>query len=117
MDGLELPQDLNEKLFEVLEVAKGTGKIRRGTNEVTKSLERGEAKLVVVAADCQPPEVIMHLPLLAKEKNVPVVKVKSKEELGVATGITIPTASAALVEAGDAKAAFADLIKKINELA
>ncbi|MBW2988062.1 50S ribosomal protein L7Ae [Candidatus Woesearchaeota archaeon] len=116
MEVVELPDDLNEKLFEMLEVAKGTGKVRKGTNEVTKALERGEAKLVVIAADVQPPEVIMHLPLLAKEKKVPIVKVKSKEELGVATGITVPTASAAVVEPGDAKQALAELVKKIEEM-
>jgi large subunit ribosomal protein L7Ae len=116
MDILELPKDLNEKLYELLEISRSTGKIRRGTNEVTKSLERGEAKLVVVAGDVQPAEVVMHLPLLAKEKKIPVVKVSSKDELGVATGIAIPTASAAVVDAGDAKQLLAELTKKIGEM-
>ncbi len=115
MDIIELPKDLNEKLFEVLEISRSSGKIRRGTNEVTKSLERNEAKLVVVAGDVTPAEVIMHLPLLCKEKKIPIVKVSSKDELGVATGIAIPTASAAVVDAGQAKALLAEVSKKILE--
>ncbi len=116
MDVVELPSELNEKLYELIEVSRATGKIRKGTNEVTKSLERGEAKLVIVAADVQPPEVIMHLPLLAKEKGIPVVKVKSKEELGVAAGLSVPTASAAITDPGEAKQMLVELSEKIKEL-
>jgi len=48
--------------LEIIEVARKTGKIRRGCNEVTKLLEKGEAKFVVVAKDVTPKEIIMHLP-------------------------------------------------------
>ena len=37
------------KVYEAIEVAKATGKLRKGTNEVTKSIERGQAKLVAYA--------------------------------------------------------------------
>jgi len=113
MDAVELPQEVNEKLYELLEIAKTSGKVRRGTNEVTKALERGEAKLVVIAGDVTPPEVIMHIPILSKEKKVPCAKVKSKEELGVAIGIMVPTASVCVVDPGKAKALLGELSKKI----
>jgi len=97
------------KYYEAIEVAKATGKIRKGGNEVTKSLERGEAKLVLVAGDITPPEVTMHIPLLAKEKGIPCKEVPSKEELGAAAGLPVATAAVAIVKEGDAK----DLIKDI----
>ena len=56
----------NEKVLEAIEVAKATGKLRRGTNETTKAIERGTAKLVVVAKDITPPEIVIHLPILFK---------------------------------------------------
>ncbi len=90
-----------EKAYEAIEVARTTGKIRKGTNEVTKAIERGTAKLVVVAKDIQPPEIIMHLPLLCKEKNIPCVEVPSKEELGAAAGLQVATSSVAITEAGE----------------
>ena len=86
-----------DQIYEAVEVARNTGKIKKGSNEVTKAIERGVAKLVVVAKDVQPAEVIMHLPLLAKEKGVPCVEVPSKEQLGAAAGLTIPTGAIAIV--------------------
>lgn len=92
-----------DKALEAIELARNTGKIRKGANEATKALERGQAKLVVYAKDVQPPEIVMHLPALAKDKGVPCVQVDSKEELGAAAGLQMPTAAVAIVQEGDAK--------------
>ena len=98
-----------ETIFEAIELAKASGKIKKGTNEVTKAIERGAAKLVVVADDASPKEIVMHLPLLSKEKEVPCFNVSSKEELGAAAGLGVSTAAIAIVQEGQAK----DLIKDI----
>ena len=92
-----------EKAYEAVELAKATGKIRKGTNEVTKALEKGEAKLVVFAKDVNPREIVMHLPLLAKEHKVPCVEVPSKEELGSAAGIARPASAIVITDLGEAK--------------
>ncbi len=92
-----------EKAYEAVEVARTTGKIKKGTNEATKAIERGNAKLVVVAKDVNPPEVTMHLPILCKEKKVPFAEVPSKEELGAAAGIQVGTSAVAITDAGEAK--------------
>ena len=99
-----------ERAYEAIEVARTTGKIRKGTNEVTKAIERGTAKLVVVAKDVTPPEVIMHLPLLCKEKSILCIQVPSKEELGAAAGLQVSTSSVAVVEAGES----ANIIKELS---
>ena len=96
--------------LEIIEVARKTGKIRRGCNEVTKLLEKGEAKFVVVAKDVTPKEIIMHLPLLAKEKGIKYAEVDKKEELGAAAGLPVGTAAVAVIAEGDAK----DLIKSFQ---
>src|SRR3989344_2352711 len=80
--------EISEKAYEAIEIANSTGKIKKGSNEVTKALEKGKAKLVVIAKDVSPPEVVMHLQILAKEKNVPCIEVPSKEELGAAAGLS-----------------------------
>jgi large subunit ribosomal protein L7Ae len=97
------------KVLEAIEIARTTGKIRKGSNEATKALEKGEAKLVVYAADVSPKEVVMHLPLLAKEKNVPCVEISKKEDLGAAAGLPVSTAAVAVVKEGDAKASIESL--------
>ena len=99
----EISKEEMDKVLEAIEIARSTGKIKKGTNEVTKALERGTAKLVAYAADVTPPEIIMHLPLLAKEKSVKCYKVSTKEELGAAAGLQVGTGAVAVVSEGDAK--------------
>ena len=80
-------------------------------NEVTKAIERGTAKLVVIAEDVSPKEITQHIPLLCEEKNIPFTTVDSKKKLGVAVGINVATASIAIIEPGDAAAQIATLAK------
>ena len=91
-----------EKAYEAIEIARTTGKIKKGTNEVTKTVERGNAKLVVIAKDVNPAEITMHIPLLCKEKGVACVEVPSKDELGAAAGMQVGTVAVAIVEPGEA---------------
>jgi large subunit ribosomal protein L7Ae len=104
-----MAEGITEKVLQAVESARQTGKIKKGTNEVTKAIERGVAKLVVIAKDVSPPEITMHLPLLAKEKGIPCHIVPSKEELGAAAGLSVPAVSIAVIVEGDAK----NLIKEI----
>jgi len=69
MAEFEIPKDLVDKVLQALEVAKNTGKIKKGTNETTKAIERGKTKLVVIANDVEPKEIVMHLPVLCEEKK------------------------------------------------
>jgi len=111
----ELPKEVIDKVYEAIEIAKTTGKLRKGTNETTKAIEKGMAKLVAVAKDVSPPEIVMHIPLLAEEKNVPCVQVPSKEELGAAAGIEIPTSSIAIVQEGDAKQLIKEIVSHLKK--
>ncbi len=112
----EVPKDLTDKTYQVVEVAKESGKIRKGTNEVTKLVERGEAQLVVMAEDVQPEEILAHMPLLCEEKGIPYAYVPSKQELGVASGLGKATASVAVLDAGKAKPMMDDLVGKLRDL-
>jgi|WetSurMetagenome_2_1015567.scaffolds.fasta_scaffold283067_2 large subunit ribosomal protein L7Ae len=95
--------------YSIIEKAKRTGKIEKGTNEVTKAIERGTAKLVVYAKDVEPVEIVQHLPLLCKEKKIPCKEVDNKNKLGIAAGISVATSSVAVIVAGDAEKEIASL--------
>lgn len=110
----ELSKELHEKVLEAIEIAKATGKIKKGVNEVTKSIEKQQAKLAIVAKDVQPQEIVMHIPLLAKEKDVPCVMVDSKEELGAAAGLEVGTSAVAIVNEGEAKKNIKEIIEKLK---
>ena len=100
----ETPKELSDKAYSLAEMARDGGKIKKGTNEVTKAVERGAAAIVIMACDVEPPEILAHMPALCEERNVPYVYVPSKAELGSAIGLDKPTASIAIMDVGKGKA-------------
>ncbi|MEM4834184.1 MAG: ribosomal L7Ae/L30e/S12e/Gadd45 family protein, partial [Thermosphaera sp.] len=50
------------------------------------------------------------------EKKIPYVYVPSKQKLGEATGIEVAAASAAIVDAGEAKSLIDEIVKAVQEL-
>ena len=90
-------------VYDTIEKARKSGKVEKGTNEVTKAIERGTAKLVVYAADVEPKEIVQHLPILCKEKGIQCEEVDSREKLGISVGIGVPCASVAIIEQGDSE--------------
>jgi len=112
----EIPKEVADAAYEALQIANQTGSVRKGTNETTKAVERGLAKLVVIAEDVDPPEVVAHLPLLCEERKIPYIFVPSKEKLGTSAGIDVPAASACITEVGDAVALIKEITSRIEEL-
>ena len=112
MASIEVPKELVDKVYEVIETAKTSGKVVKGTNETTKAIEKGIAKLVAMAKDVSPPEITMHIPIIAEEKDVPCFTVPSKEDLGAAAGIQVGTGSVAVTEEGESKNLIKELLAK-----
>ena len=111
---IEISKDLSDKIYEAIEAASTTGKLRKGVNETTKCIERGLAKLVILATDVTPEEVVMHLPVICNEKKVLCVEVPSKLELGKAAGLEVGTSSIAIEEMGDSKKIVDDIKRKLE---
>ena len=110
----EIAKDLTDKIYEAVEIANNTGKLRKGVNETTKCIERGLAKMVILATDVTPEEVVMHLPVICNEKKVICVEVPSKLELGKAAGLDVATSSIAIEETGDSKKLIEDIKRKLE---
>src|SRR5213594_931322 len=85
----EISKDLVNAVYEAVRVA--------------KQRERGMAKLVVIAEDVEPPEVVAHLPILCEERNAPFIFVPSKQQLGASLGIDVGSAAATIIDAGEAQ--------------
>ena len=107
-------KDLSDKVLQLLEMARNSGKIRKGTNEATKAIEKSAAQIVIIAEDVEPEEIVMHLPMLCDEKKIPYIFVPSKQDLGRAAGIDKSMAAAAIVEAGDGKSLLKEVITGLN---
>lgn len=112
----ETPKEVANAAYEALEIATKTGAVRRGTNETTKAIERLQAKLVVIAEDVVPPEVVAHLPILCEERKVPYIFVPSKEKIGSATGIDVPAAATCITKEGEATDLVKEIIKRVEKL-
>ncbi|MFH0954960.1 MAG: 50S ribosomal protein L7Ae [Candidatus Micrarchaeota archaeon] len=111
-----IPKELQQKVLELIEKSRKTGKVRVGVNEVTKMIERNQAKFVAIAQDVTPAEIVLHLPAICKEKNIPFGFVSSKKELGEKAGLKVGTSALAIVEEGEHKKEFEALGKKFAEM-
>ena len=98
--------------YQIIEKAKRTGKIEKGTNEVTKAIELGTAKLVVYASDVEPKEIVQHLPLLCRDKKILCKEVDSKKKLGVVAGLPVACSSVVVIDAGSVDKEIAALKTK-----
>ncbi len=112
----EVERDLADQTYELVETARDTGEIRKGTNETTKAVERGSAELVVMAEDVDPPEILAYLPPLCEEKDVPYGYVPNKRELGSAAGIEVSAASVAITDTGEADEEFESVVAELEDL-
>ena len=95
----ETPAEVSEKIYEMIQ-SNGNGRIKKGSNEVTKAAERGTAKFIVLAEDVNPPELLAHIPLICEEKSIPFGYVPSQEYLAKECGMPngTKTASIAVME-------------------
>jgi large subunit ribosomal protein L7Ae len=112
----EVPKEIVDAAYEALTIASKSGVVRKGTNEATKAVERSQAKLVVIAEDVDPPEVVAHLPLLCEERKIPYVFVPNKEKLGNAIGIDVSCAAACILKEGEAVGLIKEIVTRIDQV-
>ena len=104
----EIPEEIQNKALEALEIARDTGKVKKGSNEATKAVERNIAQLVLIGSDVEPEEIVMHLPPLCEEKQIPFVYITKQNDIG--------SAAAAIVKSGKAKDLVEEIAKQITAL-
>jgi large subunit ribosomal protein L7Ae len=113
----EVSNDVVSKTYEALQMVKQSGKVRKGANEVTKSVEQGLATFVVIAGDVEPEEVVVHIPKICEQKKVAYSYVPSKLELGKSIGLNVPCTAVAVENAGSAQHNINDIISKVTGVA
>ncbi|MEM0475967.1 MAG: 50S ribosomal protein L7Ae [Candidatus Norongarragalinales archaeon] len=113
----QMPSGLAAKVLAAVEAAQGSGVVRKGVNEATKAVERGDAKLVVVAEDVDPEEIVAHMPGLCADKRIPLAFVPDKKSLGKAAGLSVPTSAVAIVKPGNAESALKEIFSLLPSAA
>jgi len=112
----EVSKEIADAAYEALQMSSKTGIVRKGTNETTKAIERAQAKLVIIAEDVDPPEVVAHLPLLCEERKTPYMFLPSKEKIGTAVGIDVPAAAVCIIKEGDAAGLIKEIVARIEQM-
>ncbi|MFW9864972.1 MAG: ribosomal L7Ae/L30e/S12e/Gadd45 family protein [Candidatus Thorarchaeota archaeon] len=115
----QIPDKLKTQLKNAISTIAETrdSKIRKGMNEVTKSIERMQAKLVVMAEDVNPPEILFHIPLLCEEKGIPYGYLSTKKELGNTARINVGASAITIENVGSGNEGILnDVIKKLEEV-
>jgi len=109
---------LTVTILELIQQAVNYKQLKKGANEATKTLNRGISEFIVMAADTEPIEILLHLPLLCEDKNVPYVFVPSKKALGRACGVTRPVISCSVIsnEGSQLKTQIQNLKDEIEKL-
>ncbi len=110
-----IPEELITDALLLLENVKDTGKIKKGTNEVTKAIERGKARLVFIGSDVTPAEIVRHLPILSKEKDIAYLEIPEAKRLGNSAGIQVGAASVAIVDAGRGESQLKSIIERVKQ--
>mmetsp|Transcript_26387 Transcript_26387/g.37196 ORF Transcript_26387/g.37196 Transcript_26387/m.37196 type:complete len:124 (+) Transcript_26387:117-488(+) len=110
--------DLTIALLDLVQQATNYKQTKKGANEATKTLNRGISEMIVMAADAEPIEILLHLPLLCEDKNVPYVFVPSKIALGRACGVSRPVIASSITtnEASQLKSTIEGMKLKIEQL-
>ena len=88
---------LQKEIFSLITKASQLKQIKKGANESTKTLNRGISDLIIIAADAKPLEIVLHLPLLCEDKNVPYVFVESQKLLGRSCGVSRPVIAVSIL--------------------
>ncbi len=109
-------KEIADKAYQLIQVSRDSGKIRKGTNETTKAVERGITKLVLIAEDVDPPQVVAHLPLLCEERKIPYLFVPKMSDLGRSAGLDVKCAAISVLEEGDASDILKELINVAGSL-
>lgn len=112
----DVSKEIVDKAHQLIQVAADSGKIKKGTNETTKAVERGLAKLVIIAEDVDPPQVVAHLPILCEERKIPYLFVPNKIDLGRSAGVDVGSAAITVLDAGEASKALKELTEAAEGL-
>ena len=102
----ETPKDVQDNVYELVKlVGSGNGRLKKGSNEVTKAAERGTAQMIVMAEHVNPAELLAHIPLICKEKSIPCIYVEDQAYLAEAAGMNTGAKTAAIALMESAKGA------------
>jgi len=84
---LNLKEKTLQKAYSCLEKAAESKKLLRGIKQVAKAIRTKKKGLVIMAGNVTPADVVLHLPIMCVNNEVPFFFVDNRKELGEASKI------------------------------
>jgi large subunit ribosomal protein L7Ae len=112
----DVTDELVKEAYNILEIARDSGEIKKGIYNTINAVEKRKGKLVIIAEDVEPPEVVYHLPILCEKKDIPYTYVPSKYTLGEKCGIDLPAAAACIIDLGNASEPYKSFLVKLKRV-
>lgn len=79
--------DISTAVRGVIKRARKVDGVVKGARECVKTIDRGEARLCILASDCEEEQLKKLVRALCKSNNVNLVEVDSRQDLGEWTGL------------------------------
>ncbi|KAH0570187.1 Ribosomal protein L7Ae [Spironucleus salmonicida] len=97
-------KNLEGQIYNLIETAQKQSSLKVGINEATKQAMRGQAALIIIAANASPLEVALALPLVCEDKGIPYVFVSEQEGIGRAAQVSRSAGAVAILNSIDVSA-------------
>ncbi|KAJ6231679.1 nhp2-like protein [Anaeramoeba flamelloides] len=115
------PKVKKQLMIQILNLCKQANnhkQVKKGANETMKALNKGLSEFVILAADANPLEIVLHLPLLCEDKNVLWCFVPNSIALGRACGFSRPIIASTIIklEGSELKRQIDSIKKEIQAL-
>uniref|UniRef100_A0A1B6DWE9 Ribosomal protein eL8/eL30/eS12/Gadd45 domain-containing protein n=1 Tax=Clastoptera arizonana TaxID=38151 RepID=A0A1B6DWE9_9HEMI len=111
------PRKLTKKIHKLVKKAHAEKDyLRCGLKSVQTRILKGEKGIVIFAADVFPIDIMVHMPAVCEENDIPYCYTPSREALGLAMGVQRSTIMVLIREKEDYKELYDEVLSEISAL-
>uniref|UniRef100_A0A224Y000 Putative nucleolar protein nhp2 n=1 Tax=Panstrongylus lignarius TaxID=156445 RepID=A0A224Y000_9HEMI len=108
---------LTKKIYKLIKKAsKNREYCKSGLKLVQSSIRKGATGLIILAGDVTPVDVMIHLPAVCEDKDIPYCYVPSKEDIGTAMGVTRGVISVLIIDNPEIQDNFVEVLNEVKAL-
>jgi len=105
-----------KKVYKLIKKGTKAKSIRSGLKDVQSRIRKGETGLVIFAGDVTPVDVMVHMPVVCEDKQIPYIYTPSRMDLGAAMGVKRGCLMILVKEHDDIKELYDEVSKEINKI-
>ncbi|KAK9506347.1 hypothetical protein O3M35_008302 [Rhynocoris fuscipes] len=108
---------LTKKIYKLIKKAsKNREYCKTGLKLVQSAIRKGATGLVILAGDVSPVDVMIHLPAVCEDKEIPYCYVPSKDDIGTAMGVTRGVITVLILDNPEIQELYAEILDEVKAL-